>query len=123
MRMASFSYPILAPEGRIHLVIAVLCGVAATWLFGYWSIIVWLLIAFVFQFFRDPKRRISDQPGAIVSPASGKIVAVGEIDNPYLEATQVAQNQHIYEHFLGALKPDSDRRSRPTMLVLPRQVF
>ncbi len=82
--MDSFNYPILAREGRAHLLIAVTCGVLATWLFGYWSIIVWLLIGLVCQFFRDPKRRISDQPGAIVSPASGKIVALGETDNPYL---------------------------------------
>ena len=82
------NYPILAPEGRPHLIIAFLSGIAATWLFGYWSIPVWLLVLFVFQFFRDPKRHISDQPGAVISPASGKIVAVGEIDNPYLEATK-----------------------------------
>ncbi len=82
--MLSSNYPILAPEGRVHLVIALGCGIVATWLFGYWSIVVWLLVAFVFQFFRDPKRRISDQPGAIVSPASGKIVAVGDTENPYL---------------------------------------
>ncbi len=86
--MASFDYPILAPEGRVHLVIAVAVGIAATWLFGYWSIIVWLLILFIFQFFRDPKRRISDQPGAVVSPASGKIVSVLQADNPYLDGVK-----------------------------------
>lgn len=86
--MTSSDYPILAPEGRVHLVIAVLCGIAATWLFGYGSIAVWLAVAFVFQFFRDPKRRISDQPGALVSPASGKIVALGETDNPYLDGAR-----------------------------------
>ncbi len=86
--MPPSNYPILAPEGHPHLIIAFLSGIAATWLFGYWSIPVWLLIAFVFQFFRDPKRRISDQPGAIVSPASGKIVAVGEADNPWLDGVR-----------------------------------
>ncbi len=86
--MITFNYPILATEGRIHLIVAALCGVVATWLLGYWSIPVWLLVLFVFQFFRDPKRRISEQPGAVVSPASGKIVAVGEADNPYLEGVK-----------------------------------
>ncbi len=86
--MLSAHYPILAREGRIHLVIAISCGIVATWLFGYWSIIVWLLVGFVVQFFRDPKRRISARPGAIVSPASGKIVAVGETDNPYLHGVK-----------------------------------
>jgi len=83
--MSAFDYPILAREGRAHLLLALACGIAATWLLGYWSLLVWLPILLVFQFFRDPKRRITSQPGAVVSPASGKIVSVGEADNPYLE--------------------------------------
>jgi len=81
-------YPILAPEGRVHLTVAVVAGVAATWLIGYWSLIVWLPVALVFNFFRDPKRRISARPGAVVSPASGKIVAVAEAGNPYLDGAK-----------------------------------
>lgn len=82
------SYPILAREGRVHLVLAALIGIAATWFFGYGSLIVWLLVAFVFQFFRDPPRTISPEKNAIVSPASGKIVSLGEADNPYLEGVK-----------------------------------
>jgi len=86
--MASFDYPVLAREGWVHLVIALICGIAATWLLGYGSLFVWLLVLFVIQFFRDPKRQISAEPGAIVSPASGKIVAVSEVENPYLEGVK-----------------------------------
>lgn len=82
--MTTHHYPIFAPEGRVHIIVAVLCGIAATWFFGYWSLIVWLMILLVLQFFRDPKRHISDQPGAVVSPASGKVVSLGETENPYL---------------------------------------
>ena len=78
------NHPIIAREGRAHLIIAVLCGVIATLLVGAWSAPVWLAALFVAQFFRDPRRRISDAPGVVVSPASGKIVAIGECDNPYL---------------------------------------
>ena len=78
------THPPLAREGIAHLVIAVAAAVVATWAVGLWSIPVWIAAAFVFNFFRDPKRDISTQTGAIVSPASGKIVAVGEVDNPYL---------------------------------------
>ena len=81
-------YPILAVEGRWHLFVALLCGVLASWFFGVWSVIVWLLVGFVFQFFRDPKRRISTDAGAVVSPASGKIVAVEEADNPFLDGVK-----------------------------------
>ncbi len=83
--MSTFDYPILAREGRVHLVLAALAGISATWLWGWWSLPVWLLVVFVFQFFRDPKRQISDTPGAVVAPASGQVVFIGETANPYLE--------------------------------------
>ena len=81
--MSNFSYPVLAREGTVHLLIAFLTGISASFWLGTWSIPVWLAVLFVFQFFRDPPRRINKQPGAIVSPASGKIVSVGEEENPY----------------------------------------
>lgn len=83
--MKSFDYPILAREGRAHLIIALTAGLLSTWLLGWWSLIVWLAVVFVFQFFRDPKRSISTEPGAVVAPASGKVVFIGEQDNPYLD--------------------------------------
>ena len=88
MAMRTFDYPILAPEGRGHLLLALAGGGLATWLWGAWSWPVWVLVALVAQFFRDPKRRISDAPGAVVSPASGKIVQIGEADNPYIANTR-----------------------------------
>lgn len=39
--------------------------------------LVWLA-AFVFYFFRDPEREIPSEPGAIVSPADGRVVVVTE---------------------------------------------
>ena len=81
--MSKFDYPILAKEGKWHLIIALLAGILATWLLGMGSIFVWLGVLFVFQFFRDPKRTIPDQAGVVVSPASGKIVSISEELNPY----------------------------------------
>lgn len=78
------SYPFLAREGRPHIFIALLLAALATWTVGWWSIPAWLAFAFICQFFRDPKRRITDQLSAVVSPASGKIVALEECENPYL---------------------------------------
>jgi phosphatidylserine decarboxylase len=85
--MRSFDYPILAPEGRVHMIIAISAGLFASVTLGWWSILVWLLVLFVFQFFRDPKRKISGEAGAVVAPASGKVVFIGEAPNPYLENT------------------------------------
>jgi phosphatidylserine decarboxylase len=59
----------------------VLGGVA---LLVHWSILGVLLIglaAFVFSFFRDPERRISAEPGAVVSPADGRVVVVTDEEN------------------------------------------
>jgi len=82
--MRTFDYPILATEGRVHMIIAVAVGLLTTWAFGWWSLIVWLAAVFVFQFFRDPKRNISETSGAVVAPASGQVVSIGEVENPYL---------------------------------------
>ncbi len=43
------------------------------------AIIVLLLTLFIAFFFRNPKRRIPSKPKAVVSPADGKIIYVGEI--------------------------------------------
>ncbi len=40
-----------------------------------------LLALFVFSFFRDPDRVIPAEPGAIVSPADGRVVVVTEEEN------------------------------------------
>jgi phosphatidylserine decarboxylase len=57
-------------------------GAAA--LFLRWTIvgIIFLcLAAFVFYFFRDPERVIPADPGAIVSPADGRVVVVTDEEN------------------------------------------
>ena len=82
--MHKFDYPIFAREGRVHLLLILVLAALATWLWGFWSWPIWLLALFVLQFFRDPKRRISEAPGDVVAPASGKVVFIGEADCPYL---------------------------------------
>jgi phosphatidylserine decarboxylase len=39
------------------------------------------LAAFVFYFFRDPERAIPSDPGAVVSPADGRIVVITDEEN------------------------------------------
>jgi len=41
-----------------------------------WAVLPLLLALFFLWFFRDPKRAIPDSPGAVVSPADGKITDV-----------------------------------------------
>ena len=58
-------------------VAAVLLGLINPWL----ALPPVVLGAFFLWFFRDPERAISDVPGAIVSPADGKVTAVAEFDD------------------------------------------
>jgi phosphatidylserine decarboxylase len=62
------------------------------WLFGL-SLLFAVLTVFVVFFFRDPDRTFASQPGALVAPADGKIIAIKELDhNEYIGggATQVS---------------------------------
>jgi phosphatidylserine decarboxylase len=45
------------------------------------GIVLLLLAAFVFYFFRDPERVIPTDPGAVVSPADGRVVVVTDEEN------------------------------------------
>src|ERR1700742_3253071 len=57
-------------------------GVAAV--LAHWAVLGVILIAlalFVFYFFRDPERAITNEPGAVVSPADGRIVVITDEAN------------------------------------------
>jgi phosphatidylserine decarboxylase len=59
----------------------VLGGIASLLNWQATAIILVCLAAFIFYFFRDPERVIPSQPGAVVSPADGRVVVVA--DEPY----------------------------------------
>ncbi len=40
--------------------------------------------AFMFLFFRDPKRRILPEPRAVISPADGKVIKVEELEDEFV---------------------------------------
>ncbi len=51
--------------------------------FVYWplALLPLLLLLEVVWFFRDPRREIPQEPGAVVAPADGKVVSIDEIDH------------------------------------------
>ncbi|MGZ7043312.1 MAG: archaetidylserine decarboxylase [Methanobacterium sp.] len=66
-------------------------------IFGYFflSFIIFSLIAFLMQFFRDPERKIPEGKGVIVAPADGRILT-GQIDKIEI----VEHNHPLMEHIL-----------------------
>ena len=82
---ARYPHPIVAREGWPFLAIAVLAAVITTLLGGWWSLPLWLVAAFILQFFRDPPRTPPGDGYTVVSAADGRVVAVEPARDPYLE--------------------------------------
>lgn len=80
----NYPHPILAKEGWPFIAGSFVLAVAASFA-GAWSLPFWLIFVFCVQFFRDPARHIAGNGAkSIVSPADGRIVAVEETLDPYL---------------------------------------
>lgn len=91
----------MAPEGRIILYPLLSLAVVATagliWAPQVWlkslTGLMWLLVAFSLQFFRDPQRGLPEDPRAFISPADGRVVAIKAIgyhDDLQAEALQIS---------------------------------
>ena len=84
--MTERRYPLLAREGWAHVAIVFVATVAVHYAAGWaWAAPFWLATLFVVQFFRDPTRAIPQAPGAVICPADGKVIALGEAEDPYLK--------------------------------------
>lgn len=84
--MKTYPHPIIAREGWPFIAIAVILAAGIHGYAGFgWAAFPWLVVLFMVQFFRDPPRRIPAEPGAVLSPADGRIVSVGKVRDPYLE--------------------------------------
>ena len=84
--MTSYPHPIVAREGWLFLAIALVVAIALS-LASWWALalLAWLLVVFIAQFFRDPPRNVPMDANAVLSPADGKVVAVGDAHDPYLD--------------------------------------
>jgi phosphatidylserine decarboxylase len=80
-----YPHPIIAREGWPFLALALVVAAALSWA-GLWVLagFAWLVLLFIVQFFRDPARVIPREPGAVLSPADGRIVKVERARDPYL---------------------------------------
>lgn len=84
------SQPRLAREGWAHVAIVLVLTLAVQYYAGLaWAAPLWLLTLFVVQFFRDPVRYIPMTQGGVICPADGRVIAVGEVEDPYLKRPAV----------------------------------
>lgn len=82
--MSSYPHPLIAREGWPFIAGVAALALLVNWFAGFWwALVPWLALAFVVQFFRDPARRVPDAPGAVLSPADGRIVAIERAQDPY----------------------------------------
>ena len=83
---AHYPHPIVAREGWPFLAVAFFISLGTNYFLGVaWALPLWLITIFILQFFRDPPRQIPDTPGAVICPADGKVIALGEVEDPYLK--------------------------------------
>ncbi len=96
--MNNYPHPIIAREGWPFLAIAVVVSAVVTYFSAPWSIPLWIIALFVLQFFRDPARAVPQQPGAVLSPADGRIVAVERTQDVYAqrEAIKVSVFMNVF---------------------------
>ncbi|UCD68899.1 MAG: phosphatidylserine decarboxylase [Betaproteobacteria bacterium] len=80
---SSYPHPIIAREGWPFLAVAVAISILVSWFSIWWSLPLWLATLFVLQFFRDPPRRVSADPGLVCAPADGRIVMVEKTQDPF----------------------------------------
>lgn len=77
-------HPVIAREGWSRILIALALALLVHALAGIWAALpFWIVALLVLQFFRDPPRVIPDLPGAIVSPAHGRVVAIQPSVDPF----------------------------------------
>ncbi|MBC7489158.1 MAG: phosphatidylserine decarboxylase [Glaciimonas sp.] len=96
--MNNYPHPIIAREGWPFLAIAFALALLVTFVSTGWSIPFWILALFVLQFFRDPPRVIPQHPGAVISPADGRIVVVEKAHDPYAnrEALKISVFMNVF---------------------------
>jgi phosphatidylserine decarboxylase len=81
-----YPHPIIAREGWTFIAATGLAAAGVWWLAGaWWSSVLWVVLIFMIQFFRDPRRTAPLGQNLVISPADGRIVAVGPAKDPYLQ--------------------------------------
>jgi phosphatidylserine decarboxylase len=86
----NYPHPILAREGWPFIAFALVVALVINGAAGFaLALPFWALLIFIVQFFRDPPRPIPQGAKDVLSPADGRIVAIGPVRDPYLDRDSV----------------------------------
>ncbi len=103
--MADYPHPLIAREGWPFVAGSLAAALLASWWAGAaWSAPLWLVAAFVIQFFRDPPRAVPARANAVLSPADGRIVKVADARDPY-----TARDALLVSVFMNVFNVHSNR--------------
>ena len=70
----------MVPDGYYYAIPLLAAAALLAWLAGpFWGVPLILLAFFFLWFFRDPEREVPDSPGAVVSPADGKVTDISPV--------------------------------------------
>lgn len=97
--MKKYPHPLIAREGWPFVIGAWLVAMFSGVLLPVWAaLLCWIVFIFVLQFFRDPPREIPSQPGVVLSPADGRVVAVEKTQDPYAdrEALKISVFMNVF---------------------------
>jgi phosphatidylserine decarboxylase len=89
-KLSDADYSLVSREVWPYLTGIVILALVLQYFLGpVFSLPVWLVFILLAYVFRDPRRAISSEPLAIVSPVDGCIVSIDTISNPYLDGESV----------------------------------
>jgi phosphatidylserine decarboxylase len=81
-----YPHPIIAREGWPFVALSAALALLVTGFAGFhWAIPLWVLTAFVLQFFRDPPRPVPGGEDSVLSPADGRLIGIESAHDPYLD--------------------------------------
>src|SRR2546430_1537312 len=88
----------MVPDGYYYALALLAAAVLLGWLVGaFWALPALFLAAFFLWFFRDPKREIPDTPGAVVSPADGKVTGIWPVTESGVQQTRISIFLNVFD--------------------------